>query len=143
MNKFIGMVIYNSENNFKLNNSVEISKWIEFVIHQEDRDLGEVNYIFCDDSYLLEINIKELKHNTLTDIISFDYTVGDIISGDIFISTERVKENADEFSNIFKDELHRVIIHGVLHYCGYKDKTDDEKKEMRSKEDYYLSLRTF
>ena len=137
------MVIYNSENNFKLNNSVEISKWIEFVIHQEDRLLGEINYIFCDDSYLLEINIKELKHNTLTDVISFDYTVGDIISGDIFISTERVKENADEFNNIFKDELHRVIIHGVLHYCGYKDKTDDEKKEMRSKEDYYLSLRTF
>jgi len=143
MNKFIGIVIYNSENNFKLNNSVEISKWIEFVIHQEDSQLGEINYIFCDDSYLLEINIKELKHNTLTDIISFDYTVGDIISGDIFISTERVKENADDFSNIFKDELHRVIIHGVLHYCGYKDKTDDEKKEMRSKEDYYLSLRTF
>ena len=143
MNKFIGMVIYNSENDFKLNNSVEISKWIEFVIHQEDRDLGEINYIFCDDSYLLEINIKELKHNTLTDIISFDYTVGNIISGDIFISTERVRENADEFSNIFKDELHRVIIHGILHYCGYKDKTDDEKKEMRSKEDYYLSLRTF
>jgi len=143
MNKFIGMVIYNSENNFKLNNSVEISKWIEFVIHQEDSQLGEINYIFCDDSYLLEINIKELKHNTLTDVISFDYTVGDIISGDIFISTERVKENADEFNNIFKDELHRVIIHGVLHYCGYKDKTDDEKKEMRSKEDYYLSLRTF
>ena len=137
------MVIYNSENDFKLNNSVEISKWIEFVIHQEDRLLGEINYIFCDDSYLLEINIKELKHNTLTDVISFDYTVGDIISGDIFISTERVKENADEFNNIFKDELHRVIIHGVLHYCGYKDKTDDEKKEMRSKEDYYLSLRTF
>jgi len=137
------MVIYNSENNFKLNNSVEISKWIEFVIHQEDSQLGEINYIFCDDSYLLEINIKELKHNTLTDVISFDYTVGDIISGDIFISTERVKENADEFNNIFKDELHRVIIHGVLHYCGYKDKTDDEKKEMRSKEDYYLSLRTF
>jgi len=143
MNKFIGMVIYNSENNFKLNNSVEISKWIEFVIHQEVSQLGEINYIFCDDSYLLEINIKDLKHNTLTDIISFDYTVGDIISGDIFISTERVKENADEFNNIFKDELHRVIIHGVLHYCGYKDKTDDEKKEMRSKEDYYLSLRTF
>ena len=137
------MIIYNSENDFKLNNSVEISTWIEFVIHQENRKLGEINYIFCDDSYLLEINIKELKHNTLTDIISFDYTVGNIISGDIFISTERVKENADEYSNIFKDELHRVIIHGVLHYCGYKDKSVEEKKEMRSKEDYYLSLRTF
>jgi len=137
------MVVYNSENDFILNNSVEISKWIEFVIHQENKLLGEINYIFCNDSYLLEINIKELKHNTLTDIISFDYTVGDIISGDIYISTERVRENAIEFGSLFEDELHRVIIHGVLHYCGYKDKMDDEKKEMRSKEDYYLSLRTF
>jgi rRNA maturation RNase YbeY len=137
------MVIYNSINDFNLDQKIQISKWIEFVIHQENRQLGEINYIFCDDSYLLDINIKELKHNTLTDVISFDYTVGDIISGDIYISTERVKENAKEFDNIFDDELQRVIIHGVLHYCGYKDKTDDEKKEMRSKEDYYLSLRTF
>ena len=137
------MIIYNSENDFKLDKSAEISKWIEFVIHQENRQLGEINYIFCNDSHLLEINIKELKHNTLTDIISFDYTVGDIISGDIYISTDRVEENTKEFDSIFDDELNRVIIHGVLHYCGYKDKTDDEKKEMRSKEDYYLSLRTF
>ncbi len=137
------MIIYNSENKFILENENQLSKWIEFTIHQEIKELGEINYIFCNDNYLLDINIKQLKHNTLTDIISFDYTLGDIISGDIFISTERVEDNSHLFSNQFNDELHRVMIHGVLHYCGYKDKTDGEKKLMRSKEDYYLSLRTF
>jgi len=137
------MVIYNETNGFKIENGEQISSWVEFVIHQENKLLGEINYIFCDDNYLLKININKLKHNTLTDIISFDYTVGNIISGDIYISTERVKENSIELSNVFKDELNRVIIHGVLHYCGYKDKTDDDKLLMRAKEDYYLSLRTF
>jgi len=86
------------------------------------------------------LNINYLDHDTLTDIISFDYSVGKIISGDIFISVERVKENAENFKVDFKNELHRVIIHGILHYCGYKDKTEDEKKEMRYKEDYYLKV---
>ncbi len=137
------MIICTSINSFELENEDQVSEWITFVIHQENRELGEINYIFCDDSYLLDINIKELKHNTLTDVISFDYSVGDIISGDIYISTERVDENALDLNNLFKDELNRVIVHGVLHYCGYKDKTDEEKIVMRSKEDYYLSLRTF
>ena len=137
------MIIYNSENEFVLDNEKPLSKWIEFTLHQENKELGELNYIFCNDEYLLDINIKQLKHNTLTDIISFDFSLGEIISGDIFISTERVEENRRLFNNIFNDELHRVMIHGVLHYCGYKDKTQDEKKLMRSKEDYYLSLRTF
>ena len=137
------MIVCSSINSFELENEDQVSQWITFVIHQENRELGEINYIFCDDSYLLDINIKELKHNTLTDIISFDYTVGDIISGDIYISTERVEENALNLNNLFKDELNRVIVHGVLHYCGYNDKTDEEKEVMRSKEDYYLSLRTF
>ncbi len=137
------MIVYSAINSFKLQNKMQLADWIGFVIHQENRRLGEINYIFCNDSYLLDINIKELNHNTLTDIISFDYTVGDVISGDIYISTERVHENAEELKNSFLEELHRVIIHGVLHYCGYKDKTDLEKSEMRSKEDYYLSLRTF
>ncbi|MBE9490825.1 MAG: rRNA maturation RNase YbeY [Bacteroidetes bacterium] len=137
------MIIYNSENEFVLENDKPLSKWIEFTLHQENKELGELNYIFCNDKYLLDINIKQLKHNTLTDIISFDYSLGEIISGDIFISTERVEENRRLFNNIFIDELHRVMIHGVLHYCGYKDKTELEKKLMRSKEDYYLSLRTF
>jgi len=137
------MIIYNSENTFSLKNEQQLSKWIEFTIHQENKALGELNYIFCNDDYLLNINIKQLKHNTLTDIISFDYSIDNIISGDVFISTERVTENAFLFNNLFDDEMHRVMIHGVLHYCGYKDKTNDEKKLMRSKEDYYLSLRTF
>ena len=137
------MIEYNSETTFALEEDISLSKWIEFTIHQENKDLGELNYIFCDDDYLLEINIKQLKHNTLTDIISFDYSLGNIISGDIFISVERVRDNARELHIDFKEELHRVMIHGVLHYCGYKDKTVSEKQLMRSKEDYYLSLRTF
>ncbi len=137
------MIIYNSENEFVLENKNQLAKWIEFTIHQEGKELGELNYIFCTDDYLLDINIKQLKHNTLTDIISFDYSIGDIISGDIFISTERVVDNSSLFNNKFNDELNRVMIHGVLHYCGYKDKNEVEKKLMRSKEDYYLSLRTF
>ena len=137
------MIVYSSINTFKLEKEDQVSQWIIFVIHRENRELGEINYIFCEDSYLLDINIKELRHNSLTDIISFDYSVGDVISGDIYISTERVEENAMELKNIFNDELNRVIVHGVLHYCGYKDKTDEEKAVMRSKEDYYLSLRTF
>ena len=130
-------------NDFKLLNSKPITNWIEFCIHQEGFTLGELNYIFCNDDYLVNKNIKILKHNTLTDIISLDYTIGNIISGDIFISTERVYENAKKFDGVFINELHRVMIHGVLHYCGYRDKTLKEKEFMRKKEDNYLSLRTF
>lgn len=137
------MISFHSETKFDFNKESVLSKWVEFSIHQENKELGEINYIFCDDKYLLKKNIKYLKHNTLTDIISFDYSLGDVISGDIFISIERVEENAKDLSIEFGDELNRVMIHGVLHYCGYKDKTREEKKLMRSKEDYYLSLRTF
>jgi len=137
------MIEFTSTNDFKLSNNAALKKWIEFAIHQENRELGEINYIFCDDEYLLKINIKELNHNTLTDIISFDYTVQNIISGDIYISSQRVDDNASIFKTNYKDELHRVMIHGVLHYCGYADKTSKEKETMRAKEDYYLSLRTF
>ncbi|MEN8125888.1 MAG: rRNA maturation RNase YbeY [Bacteroidota bacterium] len=137
------MINFFIETPFELKQKNEITAWIKFVIEQENYNQGEINYIFCDDEYLLEKNIKYLKHNTLTDIISFDYTVKNIISGDIFISIERVEENAKEFGIKFNDELHRVIVHGILHYCGYNDKKIPEKQEMRSKEDYYLSLRTF
>ena len=137
------MVMYTSENKFVLDKDKQISKWIEFSIENENREIGEINYIFCSDNYLLDINVKELKHNTLTDIISFDFTVGTVVSGDVFISTERVRENATNLELDFEDELHRVMIHGILHYCGYKDKTEEQKLVMRSKEDYYLSLRTF
>ena len=134
------MINYNFETDFNLVNQEKITEWVTNTIHKENCKLEEISYIFCDDNYLLNLNINYLDHDTLTDIISFDYSVGKIISGDIFISIERVKENAENFKVDFKNELHRVIIHGILHYCGYKDKTEDEKKEMRYKEDYYLNV---
>ncbi len=137
------MIEYTFVGKFTLEDEEKISDWVTFVLDQEERELGEINYIFCDDDYLHEINIKTLNHNTLTDIISFDYTVGDVVSGDIYISYERVKENAEKLALDFKDELHRVMIHGILHYCAYNDKDMKDKLIMRSKEDYYLSLRTF
>lgn len=137
------MIEINYIGDFILNEGEELKSWVEFTVDQEGKDLGEVNYIFCDDDYLNEINRNILKHNTLTDIISLDYSVGNLISGDIYISVERVKANADELEVTFRDELHRVMIHGILHYCGYLDKDSDDIMTMRSKEDYYLSLRTF
>ena len=137
------MIDFNYLNDFNLGKEEELRSWIQFVLDEEDRELGEISYIFCDDDYLLDINVKHLKHNTLTDIISFDYSLGRVVSGDIYISTERVKENAGDRKVNFEDELHRVMIHGILHYIGYRDKTDEDTREMRRKEDYYLSLRTF
>lgn len=137
------MIDYNYLNGFSLENEEELRSWIQFVLDQEERELGELCFIFCDDDYLHEINLKHLKHNTLTDIISFDYSLGKVVSGDVYISTERVAENARERDLKFSDELHRVMIHGVLHYIGYTDKSESDRKAMRSKEDYYLSLRTF
>ncbi len=137
------MITFNYETEFKLRTDTRIAYWISESIVNESYKEGNINYIFCDDDYLLDLNIKHLKHNTLTDIISFDYTLGKILSGDIFISVDRVKENALEYKVNFDDELQRVIIHGILHFCGYKDKTKDDKRLMRKQEDYYLSLRTF
>ena len=133
------MISYNFETAFLLNHKDQITFWIKNVISKEGFDCGEINYIFCDDDYLLKLNIEFLDHDTLTDIISFDYTMGNLISGDIYISIPRVKENADLFNTSFENELHRVIIHGVLHYCGYKDKSNDQKLIMRRKEDEYLN----
>ncbi|MFT7331616.1 MAG: putative rRNA maturation factor [Roseivirga sp.] len=137
------MIVYNNEIEFKFEYSEKVSNWISEVIVNEDYEEGEINYIFCSDDSLLEKNIKFLNHNTLTDVISFDYTMGKLISGDIFISIDRVIENAKAFKVSFSDELNRVMVHGILHYCDYKDKSKEEKKLMRSKEDYYLSLRKF
>jgi len=137
------MIVFNEIIKVKSTVNQSVKDWIEKAIINEALKLGDINYIFCHDAYLLEINIKYLKHNTLTDIISFDSTMGKLISGDIFISVERVKENAALYDVSFKDELHRVMIHGVLHYCGYNDKSKEDKTQMRAKEDYYLSLRDF
>jgi len=133
------MINFNYETEFKLDSEDYISKWITDAIASEEHKLEEINYVFCDDEYLHKLNVEFLNHDTLTDIISFDYSVGKIIQGDIFISVERVTGNAKEFKVSFKEELQRVIIHGVLHYCGYKDKSDEDAKVMREKENHYLS----
>lgn len=136
------MISFNYETNFELDNEDKLSSWISNTISDEGFKEGEINYIFCDDAYLLNLNIEFLDHDTLTDIISFDYTMGKLISGDVYISIDRVRENAKDFNVSFENELSRVMIHGILHYCGYKDKTDRETSEMRSKENYYISKLT-
>jgi len=135
------MISFNYETKFKLDNTEQLSEWISKTILEENCKEGEINYIFCSDDYLHKLNVDFLDHDTLTDVISFDYSVGKELHGDIYISVDRVKENAFDFKVPFEDEISRVIIHGVLHYCGYKDKTDKDEKEMRSKEDYYLAKR--
>lgn len=133
------MISYNYETQFSWTEEQRVSLWISEVIRSEGFELGDINYVFCDDDYLHQINVEFLKHDTLTDIISFDYSVGKILQGDIFISIERVKDNASDFNVSFLEELHRVMVHGILHYCGYKDKTEDEARLMRQKEDHYLA----
>jgi len=137
------MIFFNSENDFSIDNTEPTRKWLLNAINRLGFTAGEINFIFCDDNYLLDINKKFLNHDTYTDIISFDYSDKTTLSGDIFISTERVADNAKIFDTSFANELHRVLIHGILHYAGFNDKTDDEKLEMRRQEDYYLSLREF
>ncbi len=134
------MIQFNYETDFKLLDETKTSNWINECIDNEGFDLGEINYIFCNDEYLHKINVEFLQHDTFTDIISFDYTLGKEINGDIFISIERVKENSNEYATSFQDELNRVIIHGVLHYLGLKDKTEEEKEKMRQKENECLII---
>ena len=135
------MISFNYETAFQLDNPEDVSAWLSSVITSEDCREGDINYIFCDDDYLHKINVEFLGHDTLTDIISFDYSVGKELHGDIFISVERVADNAKDFNTSFYNELHRVMVHGILHYCGYKDKTEADAETMRSKEDHYLNTR--
>ena len=128
---------------FRIQKINALRLWIAKNISKENKKVGQLNFIFCSDSYLLEINKKYLNHDFFTDVISFDYTEENRISGDIYISLDRVKENAKEFGYSIKDELHRIIIHGLLHLLGYSDKTPDLKVIMKDKEDFYLSLRAF
>ncbi len=134
------MIEFNYETNFKLDNEEVIQKWISACVDAYGFKEGELNYIFCDDVYLLKLNVEFLEHDTLTDIISFDYTMGKLISGDIFISVERVLENAQTFSQTIDNEIRRVMIHGVLHYMGFKDKSLKDKEIMRAEEDKCLAL---
>lgn len=115
-----------------------IEKYIKNLINSEIKKVGDISLILCSDNYLLNINIEYLKHNYYTDIITFNYVEGDIISGDLFISVDRVKENSTEFNTSLIKELYRVIFHGILHLIGYNDKTEEEQKIMRGKEDLYL-----
>ena len=137
------MILFNYEIDFKLGSEEVIQNWISTCIETYGFKEGELNYIFCDDAYLLKLNVEFLEHDTLTDILSFDYTMGKLISGDIFISVERVRENAEIFSQTFDNELNRVMIHGILHYIGFKDKNVKDKEIMRVEEDKCLALLNF
>ena len=134
------MISFNYESDFKLEEESQYSDWISKVIISENRNEGDINYIFCDDNYLVEINKQHLNHDTLTDIISFDYSIGNVLQGDVFISIERVRENAADFDVSFEEELKRVLVHGVLHYCGYKDKVEEDEKIMRQKEEEKMKM---
>ncbi len=125
---------------FELENEEKITEWLVKTIEQEDKSLRLLNFIFCSDHYLLDINQQYLQHDTLTDIITFPYAEPPLVEGDIFISIERVKENAKKFDVSFEQELRRVMAHGVLHLCGYLDKKPKEQALMRSKEDEALAL---
>jgi probable rRNA maturation factor len=134
------MISFNYETDFELDNEILFSEWISKIIVSENKTEGEINYIFCDDDYLHKINLEYLQHDDLTDIISFDYSVGNELHGDIFISIERVKENAADYDVTFNEELKRVMAHGVLHYAGYKDKTEKDAGIMRTKENEKIAL---
>lgn len=138
------MIHYHNEDHpYKISDKLKIRNWIKKIVELEKKSLGTINYIFVSDEYLLKVNNESLKHDYYTDIITFDYSENSMISGDLFISIDRVIDNAKQLNVLFIDELHRVMIHGVLHLCGYGDKSSKEEKIMRSKEDFSLTLRDF
>lgn len=134
-------IFFSTENiDFELADEPKVKKWILAVVGAQGKRVGNLNYLFCDDSYLINVNRTYLNHDTYTDIITFDYVEGSVVSGDILISVERVRENATLFNSSFEQELQRVIIHGVLHLLGQADKSDEDAAEMRRKEESALSL---
>ena len=135
------ITFHNEDIKFNLKNKRLLKSWIKNSTQNENCSVGNLTYVFCSDEHLLNMNKEHLNHNYYTDIITFNYNVEKQISGDFFISIDRVDENANQQNNKFTDELHRVLIHGVLHLVGYNDKTDLQQAEMTSKEDYYLNLR--
>lgn len=141
MDTGFNMIQFFFEDIDKIEIESNLSNRLENIILSEGKKPGEINYIFCDDEYLLQVNREYLKHDYYTDIITFDYVKGKTISGDIFVSLPRIFENAQILSKDFESEFFRVLAHGLLHLCGYKDKTEEEIAEMRSKEDYYLNKR--
>ena len=133
------MITFNSYTDFDLNQKKKHKDWLSFVIKNENFNQGDLAFVFCNDSFLLDLNLKFLSHDTLTDVITFNYNVGRQINGDICISCDRVAENANKYKTVFSEEIARVMVHGVLHLCGYKDSTEQEKIEIRAKENFYLS----
>lgn len=129
------------DTNFIFKGKALNNKWLRIVAESEIRRLGQISIIFCSDNYILDINQRYLQHDYFTDIITFDYCEDDRLSGDLFISVDSVRENAIEYGTSFNDELNRVMVHGILHLIGYDDHSDEDIKQMRSKENYYLSLR--
>jgi len=133
------MFKFSSTTSFNLTSQERVSLWLLDVIDKEEKAIKEISFNFCNDKELLKVNQEFLSHNNLTDIITFDYSDSSGIIGEILISTERVKDNALDFDQPFDVELRRVMVHGILHLCGYKDKSDDDKILMTKKEDFYLS----
>lgn len=135
------MINFFSETDFDLSRPDDIKKWISSIISSEGYEEGDITFVFCDDPYLNKINVKFLGHDTLTDIISFDDTIGKQVRGEVYISIDRVRENAQDYEVDFKDELHRVMIHGILHFCKYNDKTSVESRLIRRRENLALLKR--
>lgn len=133
-------VSFQSVGTFSLKTGAAITKCVKALVKQELREIGDITFVFCDDNYLHKINLEFLDHDTYTDIITFDYSVGNEVISEIYISVDRVAENAKKYRQTFENEMHRVMIHGVLHLCGYKDKLAEDKQIMRDKENHYLSL---
>ncbi len=132
---------FNEDIRFVLKDKLVNNRWLKLVAGSEIRSIGDVNIIFCSDKYILDVNLRYLHHGYYTDIITFDYCEGKKLSGDLFISIDTVRENALEYGVEFDDELHRVMVHGLLHLIGYDDHTPEEEKIIHEKEDYYLKLR--
>lgn len=133
---------FSEDIDFETEQPEQLTHWIKSVVANENWQLTTINFIFCSDAYLYKMNMEYLQHDTLTDVITFYYST-EAVEGDIFISIDRVKDNAKGLNIDFKDELHRVMIHGTLHLLGYGDKTSDEKKQMTAKENFYLKTRSF
>ena len=133
-------ISFQSVGAFSLKTESAVTKCVKALVKQELREIGDITFVFCDDNYLHKINLEFLDHDTYTDIITFDYSVGNEVISEIYISIDRVEENAKKYSQTFENEIHRVMIHGVLHLCGYKDKLAEDKQIMRDKENHYLSL---
>lgn len=135
---------FSEDTDFKPKQKGKIRDWVKATAQSEGRATGELNFVFCSDAYLLTINKQYLNHHTLTDIITFDNAEQKhVLSGDVFISIDRVRDNATTYGVSEKDELHRVIIHGILHLCGYRDKSASDQEVMREREDFYLARREF